>query len=93
MQACEDNFLAMVTEGVVHGVYKIAEVNGRLPLCHKVAYEPWTVVEGPASYAQCLFFGGGGGTRICSGFRPFIRPKMYKTFRKIPLLLLKLLLT
>ena len=68
MQACADEFLAMVTEGIVHGVYKIvtrssfgvtwhhkASVGiGISSLCHNFTYEPHMVVEGKGRVAQHL---------------------------------------
>ena len=66
MQACTDEFLAVVTEDVVHSGYKVVtracfgvtrhriEVLGIMLLCHNFTYEPHTVVEGQGRFAQCL---------------------------------------
>ena len=53
----------MVTGGVVHSVYKVVtqssfsvtwrhKVSGGKWMCHMVAYEPWTVVEGQRYFAK-----------------------------------------
>ena len=64
MRACTEDFLAKVTEGVVHGVYKVMtrssfsviqrqqESGDILPLHHNLAYEPQTVVEGLGCFDQ-----------------------------------------
>ena len=69
IRAWIDEFLAMVTEGVAHGVYKVVtwssfsvarqhKVSGsKLTFCHCVTQgpdKPWTVVEGQGCFAQCL---------------------------------------
>ena len=43
MQACSDEFLATVTEGVVHGVYKVViQSSSRVIRQHKVNGGTWT---------------------------------------------------
>ena len=65
MQIHPDEFLAMVTEGVVHGVYKVVtwspfgvtwrhKASGKWMFCHCVIYEPNTVVEGQGHVTQHL---------------------------------------
>ena len=57
MRACTDEFLAMVTEGVVHSVQKVVtwscfsvtwqvELVDISQLCHNFIYEPHTVADG-----------------------------------------------
>ena len=68
MRACADEFLATVTEGVVHGVYKVVtRLSFGIIWQHKVsggkwmfsycatrfAYEPQMVVEGQGHLTKC----------------------------------------
>ena len=66
MQACADEFLAMVTEGVIHGVCKVVtpwsfsiirqhKASGcKWMFCHCVTTSHRMLVEGQGRFTQCL---------------------------------------